>query len=96
MQDKPSGAGDERAKTTAAEDDRDQRAVLIHVLEADPPPLTLADLIRELAAGSEEFTEQDRIERAVRDLIAVGLLHRVGELVLPSRAAARFYELEAL
>lgn len=94
MQDKPKGAGHAGA-TTAAEDDRDQRAVLIHVLEADPPPLTFADLIRELAAG-DEFTEQDRIKRAVRELIAVGLLHQSGDLVLPTRAAARFYELEAL
>lgn len=95
MQDKPKGVGHASA-TTAAEDDRDQRAVLIHVLEADPPLLTLADLIRELAASDEEFAEQDRIERAVRELIAVGLLHRSGDLVLPTRAAVRFYELEAL
>lgn len=95
MQEQPKGAGHASA-TTAAEDDRDQRAVLIHVLEADPPLLTLADLIRELAAGDEEFTEQDRIERAVRELIALGLLHQSGDLVLSTRAAARFYELEAL
>ncbi|MGN6258900.1 MAG: hypothetical protein ACTHN3_14320 [Solirubrobacterales bacterium] len=95
MQDKPKGAGYASA-TTAAEDDRDQRAVLIHVLEEDSPPLTLTDLIRELAAGDEEFTEQDRIARAIRELIAVGLLHRSGDLVLPTRAAVRFYELEAL
>lgn len=95
MQDKPKGAGHD-PRTTAAEDDRDQRAVLIHVLEADPPLLTFADLIRGLAAGKEEFTEQDWIGRAVRDLIAVGLLHRSCDLVLPTRAAARFYELEAL
>lgn len=95
MQDKPKGAGHASA-TTAAEDDRDQRAVLIHVLEADPPLLTFADLIRELAASDEEFTEQDRIRRAVRELIAVGLLHQSGDLVLPTRAADRFYELEAL
>lgn len=95
MQDKPKGEGNAGA-TTAAEDDRDQRAVLIHVLEADPPPLTFADLLRELVAGDEEFTEQDRIERAIRELIAVGLLHRSGDLVLSTRGAARFYELEAL
>ncbi|MGE5527206.1 MAG: hypothetical protein ACM3Q9_00910 [Methanosarcina sp.] len=95
MQDKPKGAGHASA-TTAAEDDRDQRAVLIHVLEADPPLLTFADLIRELAAGDEEFTEQDRVQRAVRELIAVGLLNQSGDLVLPTRAAARFYALEVL
>lgn len=94
MHEQPKGAGHASA-TTAAEDDRDQRAVLIHALEADPPPLTFADLIRELAAG-DEFTERDRIGRAIRELIAVGLLHQSGDLVLPTRAAARFYELEAL
>lgn len=95
MQEQPKGAGHASA-TTAAEDDRDQRAVLIHVLEADPPLLTFADLIRELGAGDEEFTEQDRIKRAVRELIAVGLLRQVGELVLPTRAAVRCYELAEL
>jgi hypothetical protein len=35
----------------------------------------------------------EEIQRAVRDLVAVGLLHYQGSFVSPSRAAARFHEL---
>jgi len=36
MHDKPIGAGDDRAVTTAAEDTRDQAAVLRHALDLHP------------------------------------------------------------
>ena len=87
MQDKPSGAGDERATTTAQEDHRDQARVLRTILDLHPEPLTLAELTREMTIDSTDHAERDRIERAVRDLIGVGVLHLVGDLVLPTRAA---------
>jgi hypothetical protein len=87
MHDKPIGAGDERAATTAREDYRDQAAVLRQILDLHPEPLTLAELTREMTHDSTDFQERDRIERAVRDLIGGGLLHLVGDLVLPTRAA---------
>jgi hypothetical protein len=47
-----------------------------------------------MAFGSTEFCDQDRIERAVRDLVAGGLLYRRDDdLVIPTREAARFYDL---
>lgn len=92
MHDKPSGAVDERA-TTAAEDIKDRARVLREVLDLYPETLTLDELIRELTADSVEFQERDRVQRAVRDLIAGGLIHRVGDLVLPTRAAVNFHEL---
>lgn len=55
--------------------------------------LTLDELVRELTVDSAEFQERDRVQRAVRDLIAGGLIHRVGDLVLPTRAAVNFHEL---
>lgn len=87
MQDKPSGAGDESATTTAQEDRRDQAAVLRQILDLHPEPLTLAELTREMTHDSTDHMERDRIERAVRDLIGNGVLHLVGDLVLPTRAA---------
>lgn len=42
-----------------------------------------------------EFSDRDGIERAVRDLTAGGLLQRMDDLVLPTRAAVKYYELEA-
>lgn len=92
LKDKPSGAGDERAKT-AAEDLHAQRMVLNEVLFNYPESMTLDELVRELTIASTEFSERDRIERAVRDLIAGGLLHRVGALVLPTRAAVISHDL---
>ena len=94
MHDKPKGAGDDERATTAALDDCDQARVLRQVLFLYPESLTLAELVRELTVASTDFQEQDRIERAVRDLVAAGLLHRVGDLVLPTRAAAYFDALE--
>jgi hypothetical protein len=96
MQDKPSGAGNVRAATPALldEDDSTQAAVLRGVLSTYPEPITLAELIRAMTFGSTEFSDLDRIERAVRDLIAGGLLYRRDDdLVIPTRAAAKFYDL---
>jgi hypothetical protein len=96
MQDKPSGAGHERATTTAMQDDRDQAAVLRQVLYVYPEVLTLEELARELMFASDEFDQRDRIERAIRDLIGAGLLHQVGPLVLPTRTATAFNRLVEL
>lgn len=86
----PRGADDQAVPKTVAEDDRDQAAVLTHVLMLYPTHLTAPDLAREIAAGTNEFDKSDRIERAVRDLTSVGLLHCAGGRVLPTHAAIRF------
>jgi hypothetical protein len=95
MHDKVMGAGeaDEKFVNTAAEDARDRAEVLREVLGLYPETLTLEELIRELTVASTEFSEHDRIQRAVRDLTAGGLLHRNGDLVFPTRAAVNFYAL---
>jgi hypothetical protein len=94
MRNKPSSGDDERAATTTALDARDQAGVLRQVLSLWPQALTLDELVREMTAAAPEFSERDRIERAVSDLVAGGLLHRNGAFVLPTRAAVLFYELE--
>lgn len=93
MHDKPRGAGDDEPAPTAAQDLHDQGVVLIQVLTIYPTQLRLLELIWEITAGSADFSEGDRIERAVRDLIGVGLLFRCEGLVLPTRAALRFNEI---
>jgi MoxR-like ATPase len=70
-----------------------ESAVLQHVLSLHPSPIALDDLIRELGAGEDTFTERDAVERAVRDLASCGLLHRSDSLILASRAALRFDQL---
>lgn len=91
MHDKVMG-GDEDAEfvTNDALDARDRAEVLREVLYIYPATFTLDELVRELTVASTEFNEHDRIQRAVRDLTAGGLLHRIGELVLPTRAAVNF------
>jgi hypothetical protein len=74
-------------------DCRARTVVLGHVLEMHPLHLRHGDLVRELAL-SDDPESRDRIERAEDDLVKAGLLHRQGELVLPTPAAALFYELD--
>jgi hypothetical protein len=94
MHDKPSGAANECATCTAAEDARDQAAILRHVLDLYPQTLTLDELLREVTVASPEFSDQDATRRAVRDLAAVGLLHKEeGRRILPTRAAVVFHSL---
>lgn len=83
MQDQPKGA-------TAAQDRHDQGIVLVHVVHHYPTNFRVSDLVRELTDGSD-FAKRDRIERAISDLIKVGLLFRCEALVLPTRAALRAY-----
>jgi hypothetical protein len=77
----------------AREDQRDEAAVLMHVVESHPTTLRLSDLIRDLS-DPEDFGERDRIERAVRELVKGGLLFRCEGAVLPTRQALYFWELE--
>ena len=94
MRNKPRGAGDDDRATTAALDARDQAGVLWQFLSLYPQALTLDEVVREMTAAAPDFSERDRIERAVNDLVAGGLMHRNGSFVLPTRAAILFYELE--
>jgi DNA-binding XRE family transcriptional regulator len=66
MHDKPIGAGDERAPTTAEKDALDQGRVLEAVLFIYPESLTLAELTRELTVASPDFQERARRPRPDR------------------------------
>jgi hypothetical protein len=83
----------DQIRSTSEEDAATESAVLKHVLALHPTVLTLAELIRELDGEGEGFTGRDAIERAVHDLIGVGLLHRNEAFVMPTRAALRLDEL---
>ena len=75
------------------EDTALEAALLRQLVALHPIQLTLGELQREIAGELRDFALTDAVERAVRDLAAAGLVHRSGEVVLPSRAALRFDEL---
>ncbi|HXR61729.1 MAG TPA: hypothetical protein VN732_10410 [Solirubrobacterales bacterium] len=80
------------AAITWAEDEKVEAAVLRQLLDLHPARLTLPELTREMTVAGG-FAERDAVERAVRDLTSVGLVHREIESVAPTRAAVRFSEL---
>lgn len=80
-------------RTTREEDRVFETTVLQQLLAIHPSPVTLAELVDEIAGKGCDFAQRDAIERAVHSLAGCGLLHRNEALVLPSRAAMRFDEL---
>lgn len=78
----------------AGEGARTKDAALALIL-AEHPQRTLAEVVREQTGDSDDFTERDAVERAVRDLVGIGLLHRQRAFVLPSRIALYFARLES-
>ena len=69
------------------DDESVRRAVLSLVLDAHPKSLTIPELAREIDRG-------DAVERAVRDLVGVGLLECRGITVEPTPAAIHFDALD--
>ena len=80
-------------RTPAEADTATETAVLGRLLDLHPVLVTIDELVREIAVDAGDFAARDAVERAVQDLAAAGLLHRNGDLVLPSRAALRLDEL---
>lgn len=77
-------------RTPDADDTAIEAAVLRLLLALHPIQLTLEETVREISGATEDFALRDAVERAVQDLAAAGLVHRSGDVVLPSRAALRF------
>jgi hypothetical protein len=86
-------AGSDDSWTNREADIAVEAAVIKHLLDVHPTQLSQVELIRELAGEAPGFEERDAIERAVRDLSGVGLLHSRNELLTPTRAALRLNEL---
>jgi hypothetical protein len=71
-------------------DERWQFAVLSLVLRFHPERLSATELRREMLAGDYDFAKTDSHNRAVRDLIAAGLLRHDGDSIVATRAAMHF------
>jgi hypothetical protein len=59
----------------------------------DPALLCVDEVVRELTDRPDDFSPRDRVNNAVRDLVAAGLVHRHGAFMFASRAAVRFEDL---
>jgi hypothetical protein len=70
------------------------RAILAYLIYRHPERLTIPELSRVLNEGGG-FDEDDSVERAVRELVGVGLLECDGAYIVPTRAALYFEALEA-
>jgi hypothetical protein len=73
--------------------DRAEQSLLALLLESHPALLSVDEIVREMTDCPDEFGERDRVNNAVRDLVAAGLAHRHGSFVFASRAAVRSDEL---
>ena len=79
-----------RVLTNAEADDRDQEGILAHLIAEHPDQLTIEELAREMRRKEDTRTIPDWLDRGVRDLVGIGLLHRCGDTIRPTRAALRF------
>jgi hypothetical protein len=78
------------AQATSAPFEEDavyEQAVLRHVLYWQPTILRMGDLLREVRPEIGVSDPDDAVERAVRELVKVNLLHRHGDCVLPTPTA---------
>ncbi|MEX2108923.1 MAG: hypothetical protein WD827_08565 [Solirubrobacterales bacterium] len=80
-------------RSPAEQDAVIEAAVLTQLLVLHPVHVTFEELLRSMVVEPKDFARRDAIERAVRDLVAAGLLHRHEDFVFPSHAALRFDEL---
>jgi len=75
------------------EDFKWQARVLTLVLAEYPREWRDEDLARELLGESPDFDARDSYERAVGDLIRLGVIYRSGSFLSPSRATIHIEEL---
>jgi len=93
MHDQPRGGGDKRGLSIGEREIREECRVLHKVLSIYPESLTFEELIRELTAAPLVDCNEEGVRNAVLELTGCGLLHRLGDLVLPTRPATVYYAL---
>jgi hypothetical protein len=81
------------ASAQQSDEDRAEQALLGLLLDAHPALLSIDEIVREMTDRADEFGPRDRVNNAVRDLVASGLAHRLDGFVFASRAAVRSEEL---
>jgi hypothetical protein len=90
----PKGRTSDDPPSPAGEDKQTESAVMALLLQEHPIRLTMDELILVLHADPERGDPADAGQRAVRELVGAGLVHREGRFLAPSRAALYFDALE--
>ncbi len=78
----------------AQQDRQTEGVVLALLLEEHPTRLTTEELALILNAFPSQGWPEDAANRAIRELVGAGLVHRDGLFLAPSRAALYFDALE--
>jgi hypothetical protein len=91
----PKGRGQRDPFSPDPKDKKVERAVLAFLIYRYPKRLTIPELSRHLNEENGGFDREDAVERAVRELVGVGLLECRAEFVVPTRAALYFDALES-
>jgi hypothetical protein len=73
-----------------AETRQAERSVLSFLIDEHPSQLTIPEVARVFYAPPADFKKHDVVERAIRELVAAGLLHCEGAFLVPTRAALYF------
>jgi hypothetical protein len=89
----PTGQAWNDSASPATEDAKTQAAVMVTLLDEHPTQLTLDELTLILHGDMDCVDPEDAARRAVRDLVGAGLVRRLDQLVLPTRAALCFARL---
>lgn len=71
-------------------DAQSQAEILALVLAESPNQFSRSELALVVLGGDAGFSERDRFERALDDLIRAGLIRDNGSLVIATRAACYF------
>ncbi len=90
----PTGSA-ERVPFIPTSADRKVEWVVLSFLVDEHPDhqLTIPEVSLALNATDADFSSEDAIERAIRELVGAGLLHCEGGFVLPTRAALCYQRL---
>jgi hypothetical protein len=83
-----------RSDDPAAQDRKAQQAVLGLLLDVYPAHVPIGEVERTIAGDDEALGPLDAVEIAIRELVAVGLVHRHDRFVFASSAAVRFDEIK--
>ncbi len=78
----------------SVQDAKTEGGLLGVILEEHPALLTISELSLAVNRGPGDFSAADAVERAICNLVGAGLLYIACGLVLPTRAARYFADLE--